>query len=452
MTTITPQNGQIVLPRILRNLYLLLIGKIRTIICIQFCISPITGAQESAASLIEKIQQIEKSPGSAYGLDFAKPILIRQLVEQLDPSSYEAAARQLILPGDRSNQTTGYLIPAWIRTDPKQAFEFIKSQGAEWLSYSYTYELMERFASIDPDGALAAAKSVEVNRKDLVEKVLKVVAIKSPSRALELLPEEYSSQYEFVGETISYWAGFAPEEAAKWVMTQPKRGNLLWNLGYMWAMENRPHAESWLKTLKGDDHTFALTGMIHQRAAGRQGKGGKPEAAAREFIVAFADTELNQETLPNQAVKNLAFGIARSLEPQGVDFNGLEWANSLKPSPGRENLLMEMIGGWIKTSPEEALPYVQKMDSGMMKERLLSQYIYTNWKGDPSVNFEHSMTLDNKKNRIRIQADVFQQWLIRDPDSAIESLKALPDDEEAEIKAEMRNYANALKRPVPREN
>lgn len=42
---------------------------------------------------------------------------------------------------------------------------------------------MERWAVFDPDGALAAAKSVKVNRKDLVETVLKVVAVKSPSRA-----------------------------------------------------------------------------------------------------------------------------------------------------------------------------------------------------------------------------------------------------------------------------
>jgi len=452
MTTVIPKKGLIVLSSAVRELDLLSISKIGIIIGIQICISPFAIAQESAASIIEKIQQIEKTPSPAYGAEFAKPILVRQLVEQLDPSSYDSAARQLILPGEHSNRATGYLIPAWIKNNPKQAFEFIRAQESKWLSYSYTYELMERFAAIDPDGALTAAKSVEANRKGLIEAVLKVIAIKSPSRALELLPEEYSSQYGFVEEAISYWAGFAPEDAAKWVMTQPKRGNLLWNLGYMWAQENRPNAESWLKNLEGDDHTFALTGMIHQRAHGRQGRGRNPAAAAREFMAAFADAELDQETLPNQAVKHLAFAIALQLEPDGADFNGLEWANSLKPSPGRESLLMEMIGRWIEKSPENALRYIQKLDPGMMKERLLSSYIYNNWKGSPSVNFEHSKTLANKKSRIRIQADVFQQWLLRDPESAIRSLKSLPDDEEAEIKAEMQIYANALKRQIPRES
>ncbi len=129
------------------------------ITCVQICISPLAVAIESDAKIIERIRQIEKMPRPAYGPDFVKGILIRQLVEQLDPSSYDMAARQLILPGDRSSRTTGYLIPPWIKTDPKEAFEFFKTQDSVWLSYSYTYELMERFAAIDPDGALAAAKS-----------------------------------------------------------------------------------------------------------------------------------------------------------------------------------------------------------------------------------------------------------------------------------------------------
>jgi hypothetical protein len=422
------------------------------ITCVQICTSPLAVAIESDAKIIERIRQIEKMPRPAYGPDFVKGILIRQLVEQLDPSSYDMAARQLILPGDRSNRTTGYLIPTWIKTDPKEAFEFFKTQDSVWLSYSYTYELMERFAAIDPDGALAAAKSVEVNGKSLIEAVLKVIAAKSPSRALEMLPEEYSSQYGFVGDVITYWAGFAPEEAAKWVMTQPKRGHLLWNLGYMWALENRPDAEKWVKTLDGHDHTFALAGMIEQRANGRQKEPGDPVAATREFMAAFPDTDLDQETLPNQTVKGLASAIARHLHAHGADFNGLEWVQSLKPSPGRENLLSEMIGRWIDKSPKEALPYIQAMEPGKVKETALYHYIRANWKGDPLENFKLSTTLKDQKYRIAIQADVFQQWLLRDPEIAIKSLKSLPDDEETEVKARIASYAKTLKRPVPRES
>jgi hypothetical protein len=420
--------------------------------CVHICISPLAAAEDSEDAIIEKILQIEKMPRPAYGPDFVKGILIRQLVEQLDPSSYDMAARQLILPGDRSNLTSGYLIPAWIRTDPKQAFEFFKTQDPEWFSYSYTYELLARWATFDPDGALAAAKSVEVNRKDLIEAVLKVVAVKSPSRALEILPEEYSSQYGFVGDAITYWAGYAPEEAAKWVMTQPKRGHLLWNLGYMWALESRPDAEKWVKTLDDDDHTFALAGMIEQRAKGTPKKPGDPIAATHEFMIAFPNTGLDQETLANQAVKSLAYAIANNLHANGADSNGMKWVQSLKSSPGREDLLIEMIGRWIEKSPKEALPYIQAMEPGKVKETALCRYIRANWKGDPHENFKLSTTVIDQKYRIAIQADVFQQWLLREPEIAIKSLKSLPDEEETEVRARITSYAKALKRQVPREN
>lgn len=430
---------------------LLSISPLLAITCVHICISPLAAAKESDDEIIEKILQIEKMPRPAYGPDFVKGILIKQLVEQLDPSSYDMAARQLILPGDRSNLTRGYLIRAWIRTDPKQAFEFFKTQDSEWFSYSYTYELMKRWAAFDPDGALAAAKSVEVNRKGLIEAVLKVVATKSPPQALEALPEEYSSQYGFVGDAITYWAGFAPEKAAKWVMTQPKRGNLLWNLGYMWALENRPDAEKWVKTLDGDDHTFALAGMIQQRANGQQNEPGDPVTATKEFMAAFPNTGLNQETMSNQTIKGLASAIAKHLHANGADFNGLEWVQSLKPSPGREDLFTEMIWRWIDRSPNEALPYIQGMEPGKVKEAALCHYVRVNWKGDPLENFKLSTTITDQKYRIAIQADVFQQWLLREPETAIKSLKSLPDDEATEVKARMLQYAKALERPVARE-
>lgn len=401
--------------------------------------------------IIKRIQELELEPAFP-GQQPVRDAAFKLLFFQLDPASYPSAARQLITPNTPRISLDLEILRAWGSREPKAVIEFIQKNDPDLLTWSDTYELFRRWAMIDPDGALEAAKNVSNNRKNLILAVLAVIAVDSPARALELLPVSESRQYGFAQDAFAHWAGKSPIDALKWAMNEAKRTEILWTLGFVWAQRDRPKAEDWIKTLKGDDRTCALAGMIYERVAKYSGHQGDPELAAREFIAAFSETTLSRDSIPDSRVRELASAIAMRLPARGPNFDGLEWARSFKPSLGRDEISDTMMRNWTKYGPKEALPYIVDMKPGKRKDFAAMTYVYSQWKGDSRTNFNLASSIQDEGRRQHSLADVFEQWLLKSPEEAIQALQDLPDPEESKIKSLMAIYASGLRRQSPRED
>lgn len=396
-------------------------------------------------AVVKGLEALNGQPGDSFTPRPIKDFAAKKLYFQLDHTQIGEAARRLVKKRDQGSGMDFEMLMAWARQDPKAAFEHLRRLDPKWLDCALGNELFQRWAAIQPDKALEAAKST--GPPDRIYDVLGMIAVDSPARALDLLPVEASRQYGFARDVLAYWAGKSPDEATRWVLAQPKRGDLMWNLAYVKAQLNHEQGRTWALSLAGDDRIQALAGIVYESVHERAGNPCDPEMVGREFLEFFPDTPLNQDTIPNQTVKVLASSIAQSWATKRRFAEGLQWILRLKPSNGRDDLLAETVVKWADKEPAGALAYATGMSAGRGRDMAVLYSAPAFTRKDAGRSFRLASEIKDASRRKAALTSVFRLWLQVAPRDAIRALDGLPQEEAKELES---GISDSAKRPPRR--
>ena len=399
--------------------------------------TPKAGLEDTVAA----IQHFRQAPNDTFTPRAIEDSAKRRLLYRLDRQQLGDAARQLVGKYNEHQGLDFELLMEWMRLNPKAVFDYLLGFDEQWFDCVLGNELFERWAAFDPDAALAAAKSIK--NKERIYDVLVVIAVDSPSRALESMPAVQSPQYGFARDVLAYWACTNLEAATQWVLKQPKRSHLLWNLAYVRAQMDRSQTRKWASALQDQDRIHALTGMISQSAMEWSNTPIDPEVASAEFLEFFANSELNQDNLANQDEKSLAGAIADAWAKIGRFADGLKWIQQLKPSEGRDEIHAQLVAKWSEKSPGDVLKYLSGLGAGNELAQSLGYSAANLSRIDPASVFRLAQT--NKENIWRQTALVqcFRLWLQIAPRDAVAALDNLPDEEVAKIESAISDAAKS---------
>ena len=403
-----------------------------------------SGAPVPKAGLDETviaIQRLREPPNDIFTSRAIKDYATRRLLHRLDQPHLAEAARKLVGKFDMHQGLDFEILLEWVRLDPKAAFEYLRDFDPKWFDCVLGNELFERWAGIDANAALAAARSI--NNKERVCDVLAVIAVDSPPQALEQMPSLQSPQYGFARDVLAYWAARNSEEATKWVLAQPKRNSLLWNLAFVRAELDRTKTEQWASGLGGDDRIHALTGMISESVTDRVGKTQDVETASKEFLRFFPNSELNQDNLGSQDEKSLAGAIADAWAKSGRFLDGVKWILLLKDSDGRNEIHAQFAAIWSEKNPADVLKYLSGLSTGPELDRALG-YSATNLaRIDPALVFRLAQSTGENEWRHTTMVQCFRLWFHISPRDAISALDSLPKDEAKKIESTISESAKA---------
>jgi hypothetical protein len=395
----------------------------------------------SVADMVAGIQKLRKEPNDPFTPKPIKEFAKKRLLYRLDRSKLGDAAKQLVGHYEKHDSLDFDMLLEWTKNDPKAVFEHLIKFDPRWFDCVLGTELFERWAAFEPRQALAAAQLLK--NPDRIYDVLGMIAVDSPTRALELLPANASSQYGFARDVLSYWAATNPDDATEWVLSQPKRSFLVWTLGFVRSQLNHDQTRKWANSLSGNDRTQAVAGMIYERISPSDGEPAKPEVPSAEFIEFFPDTPLTQEGIADQDVKTLAEAIAGAWVANGNFQEGVKWVHHFKPSDGRNEIHCQIVGHWSEKKPAEVLSYLKELGSGPEFDRALG-YCATNLaRFDPSEVFRLSQGTKEELWRRTARIRCFSLWLQIAPRDALSALETLPKAEATEIESAVSKSAKS---------
>ncbi len=399
--------------------------------------APKAGLEETVAA----IRHLRQPPNDTFTPRAIEDSAKRRLLYRLDREQLGNAARQLV---GKYNQHQGLdfnLLMEWMRLNPKAVFDYLYSFDEQWFDCVLGNELFERWAAADPDAALAAAKSIKTT--DRIYDVLAMVAVDSPSRALDQMPSVQSPQYGFARDVLAYWAATDTEAATQWVLNQPKRDSLLWNLAYVRAEVDRGQTRKWASSLHDGDKTHALAGMISESLVVRRGKQVDVEGPSADFLEFFANSGLNQDSLANQAEKFLAESICDAWFKVGRPADGLKWVHQLQPSEGRDEIHAQLVAKWSEKNPADVMKYLSGLRAGRELDRALG-YSATNLsRVDAALVFRLVQSTGEDGWRHTAMVQCFRLWLQIAPREALSALEGLPKEEATKIEAAISKSAKA---------
>lgn len=399
--------------------------------------APKAGLEETVAA----IRHLRQPPNDTFTPRAIEDSAKRRLLYRLDRGQLGNAARQLVGKNNEHQGLDFALLMEWMRLNPKEIFDYLRGFDEQWFDCVLGNELFERWAASDPDAALAAAKSIQ--NKERIYDVLAMIAVDSPARALESMPPVQSPQYGFARDVLAYWTGTDLAAATQWVLKQPKRDNLMWNLAYVRAEVDRGQTQKWALSLNGDDRIHALAGMISESLAERKDKSVDVERPSADFLEFFADSGLNQDNMANQAEKFLADSICNAWSKTGRPADGLKWVHQLKPSEGRDEIHAQLVAKWSEKNPAGALKYLSGLGAGRELDRALG-YSATNLsRVDPAMVFRLLQSSGRNDWRHTALVQCFRLWLQVAPRDAVSALDSLPKEEAMKIESAISESAKS---------
>jgi hypothetical protein len=316
--------------------------------------APANGAAfNSADSETDVLARRVAAPVASQAAEEERRHLIERWAER-DPRAAVAFARTQ-LKGDRQAQAMSAIISIWGKNDPAAAWAWVK---AEMPSATYHFDnLLEVFGHNSPElaGRYAAAFAAEHPEATLEVHLAALLGVTfqgdfAAARAIvdgnaSLDPTVRGNLDNFIA---GQWARYAPNDAAKWVLSLPagpQRDQALIGLGESWSEVDPARATEFAAAWpEGETRSVAL----------RQGIAKWVEAdpaAAREWVL-----KTDRQTDFDQAVQAIATqNNFMNREPA----RAIKWAATIFDDTLRAQSVSRILYSWYPNDPAAATAYLQ---------------------------------------------------------------------------------------------
>lgn len=364
-------------------------------------------------------------------------IVVLEHLETLSTAEIEAAIDNAWRAGQF--RLIPHLLAGWLERDPQGLLDYLLNNPNRRMARRYLRGVFERWAKLDAEAALNAARSMERSplKMTALSSIVSIVANDDPAKALALargLNMDTQFEEQAIRDIFSAWARGNPaaaRQAMEALPTETKNAALMGYFDSRARMDVQAAAEEAMAIRDPREQLRAMA-MLFLRWTEQD------PAAALAFFVERAPPETRRHGLFTIAYQ------AAEADPHLA----LAWADGKLRGEERDEAIGIVIGRLAESDPAAAAAFVEQLPFGRAYENSIDRLASTWGRDDPAVALPWFRSLPEGAAREKALRAITTRLVNADPAGALNYAASLTDETERRAVFEAVAQAKASVDPV----